>query len=144
MRDSARFEGIDPAPAVTAAAIVAGVGSTNAPDLFWTWTCKSPAVVAAADALTPMYAMHPALHAVTIPGLLEALPSPATFGHVTPVPAPGPLDHALLVAVRNDVKRKVSPEVPCRTNGMIVMSGRVAPELSAAMAGSFHLVIEPS
>ncbi len=90
-----------------------------------------------------MYAMQPVLQAATMPGLLDALPSPGTFGHVTVVPNPGPLDHVLLVALRNEVKRNVSPALPCRTSGMMVVAGSVTPELSAAIAGSFHLVIVP-
>src|ERR1700682_1570035 len=103
MRETARVGGIVAAPAVTAAAMVAGVGVRKVPALFCSCASTRPAVVAAADALTPTYARQPALQAATIPGLLDALPSVATLGHVTDVPDPGPLAQALLVAVRNDV-----------------------------------------
>src|SRR5579862_5783857 len=135
---------MDAAPAVTAAATVADVGVRKLPDLFSSIASPSPAACAAADALTPTYAMHPVLHAATIPGLLDALPSPATLGHVTDVPFEGPFAQAVLVALRNDVNRKVSPELPWRTSGRMVVDGRVTPELRAAIAGSFHFVIEPS
>ena len=78
-----------------------------------------------------------------MPGLLDALPSPETFGHDTVVPNPGPFDQVLLVALRNEVNRKVSPALPWRTSGMMVVAGSVTPELSAAIAGSFHLVMVP-
>ena len=39
------------------------------------------------------------------------------------------------------VKSAVAPEPSERTTGMIRMAGRVRPGLSAAIAGSFHIVI---
>src|SRR6516162_2299743 len=47
-------------------------------------------------------------------------------------------------SVRNLVKLAVVPEESERTAMAIAVLGRVTPELSAAMAGSFHLVILPS
>ena len=38
----------------------------------------------------------------------------------------------------------VVPDLSERCTGLIARSGRVAPELSAAMAGSFHFVMVPA
>src|SRR6516164_1423062 len=47
-------------------------------------------------------------------------------------------------SVRNLVKLAVVPEESERTAMAIAVLGRVTPELSAAIAGSFHFVILPS
>src|ERR1019366_6408331 len=79
----------------------------------------------------------------TIAGLPLALSSLATVGQLTVVPKAGPLDHVVLVALRKEVKMKVSPEESTRRTGTIRVAGRVTPVLRAAMAASFQLVMVP-
>jgi hypothetical protein len=49
-----------------------------------------------------------------------------------------------LAAVRNAVKRNVSPEASLRRTGTIAVEGRETPGLSIAIAGSFQAPIRPS
>jgi len=46
-------------------------------------------------------------------------------------------------AVRNELNKKVSPELSERCTVMIDMLGNVTPGFSAAILASFHLVILP-
>ena len=80
----------------------------------------------------------------TIAGLPFALSSLVTVGQLIVVPKLGPLDHVGLVALRKEVKMKVSPEESTRRTGITFTAGRVTPGLIAAILGSFHSVILPS
>src|SRR5713101_108259 len=145
MSETARLAGTVVPAAVTAALIVSEVGWRKLPALFCSIASPSPACWAAASAFTPTYATQPgfALQVWTMPGMPWAISSPGAAGHVTVVDKPGPLCHWLLVADRKLVKRNVSPEESTRRTGMIVVAGRVTPELSALIAGSFHFLIAP-
>jgi hypothetical protein len=79
----------------------------------------------------------------TIAGLPFALSSLVTVGQLTVVPKLGPLDHVELVALRKEVKMKVSPEESTRRMGTMGVAGRVTPVFRAAMAVSFHIVMVP-
>src|SRR5579875_1428239 len=79
-----------------------------------------------------------------MPGLPLADWAVATDGQVTDVFWPILVPHVDgLVADRNPVKRKVSPEESTRWIGATLRLGRCTPGLSLAMAESSQLVIEP-
>src|SRR5215469_5486294 len=79
-----------------------------------------------------------------INAVTPGLPLPATpTGKLTDLPAPGPLFHASLIAVRCEVNTKVVPLPSERVTTVILVSGIVAPGLDFAIAGSFHVVIFP-
>ena len=88
--------------------------------------------------------MHPGLawHACTMPPLPIAATAPVTFGHATVVPG-GIVHPDGSDAVRNELNKKVSPELSERCTVMMGMSGNVTPGFSAAILASFHLVILP-
>src|SRR5579859_4107830 len=70
------------------------------------------------------------------------MPARAVDGHLTVELLPSV--HTLGTAsLRNRVKFAVVPEESERTAMVIGVLGRLTPELSAVMAGSFHLVILP-
>ena len=79
----------------------------------------------------------------TIAGLPWAVSSPATVGQLTVVPNAGPLLQVELVALRKEVKMKVSPDESERRIGMMVVLGRVTPGLRAAIAALFQVVMVP-
>ena len=79
----------------------------------------------------------------TIAGLPLAVSSLETDGQLTVVPKAGPFAQVVLVALRKEVKMKVSPEESTRRTGTIAVGGRVTPGLRAAIFGSFQVVMVP-
>src|ERR1035437_7962240 len=73
-----------------------------------------------------------------------ALPLPPwPTGHSTDLPAPTFVAHSVLWPLSHVVKIDVVPDPSARCTTWIAVLGSVTPELSAAMAGSFHFLIVP-
>src|SRR3569833_1163085 len=66
---------------------------------------------------------------------------PAADGQVLP---PGNFHTSGAVASRNLVRLSVVPESSDRSSGLICVEGSFSPELSLAIAGSFHVLILPA
>src|SRR4051812_17334661 len=69
--------------------------------------------------------------------------APVPVGHLTVLSAPTLLFHSELTSERNVVKPLVVPDSSERWTTVMLAPGRLAPELSLAIAGSFHFLILP-
>src|SRR5262249_51513464 len=67
----------------------------------------------------------------------------SVLGQLTVIPAPGPVFHAALTALKCWVNTNVVPLLSARRTTVIAVAGKFAPGLGWAMIGSFHLVICP-
>src|SRR5215472_19345017 len=83
------------------------------------------------------------LTALMTPSLPSWACSPGCCGQATDVPISEELQSAGSWAFRYEVNRNVLPEVSDRWTSTIGVPGRLTPELSFLIAGSFHVVIVP-
>src|SRR5215510_480072 len=77
------------------------------------------------------------------PSFLGAATILSVLGQLTVIPAPGPLFHAALTALKCWVNTKVVPLLSARRTTVTAVSGRGAPGFALARTGSFQCVIWP-
>src|SRR3954451_5017094 len=126
---------------LAAADVASSVGSTNLPALFFT---EAKVRLLALASLRSMYPMAP-----SVPVMIWAtplLPAPACVpcGHSSSEPEPSfhsPDESGPTAAFKNLEKLSVVPEPSARRATTMAVSGSSTPGLSAAILGSFQLVI---
>src|SRR5262245_27132863 len=135
-----RFAGSD--TLASAAGPPSPPGPTYWPALFWSSAISSLANLAKANSTYPM-APGVCLMVEVTPSFFGEATILSLFGQFTVVPAPGPLAHSSLTAVRCVVNTKVVPLESARRTTVMSRSGRFTPGLAALILGSLHFVILP-